>query len=634
MNSGTTDLAFLPLGGTGEIGMNLNLYRCGGKWLAVDCGIGFGGAAHPEVDVMMPDPGFIAERRDQLLGLVITHAHEDHIGAVAWLWPQLRCPVYATPFAAAVLRRKLGEVGLANQVKLHVVPPGGSFELAPFRLQFIQVAHSIPEAQALAIRTPAGNVLHTGDFKLDPDPLIGPRTDEAALTAFAEEGVMAMVCDSTNAMVEGHSGSESEVRRTLAALVRSLRGRIAVTCFASNVARFESIALAAKAAQRSVALVGRSLRNMDAAARECGYLKGIPPFLSEDEANDVDDDHLLLICTGSQGEPRSALARIAIDQHPRIELGEGDTILFSSRVIPGNERAIHTVQDNLVRRGVRLMTDDDHSIHVSGHPARDELRRLYRVVKPKLSVPVHGEWRHLSAHAALAQEAGIPAMLLEDGDILSLAPVAAGGERQRAGRAPGRRWRAVGAAGRHRDGRAAADAVQRYRHRLHRGRRGRARARHATRVGPRLAGWRRQGHRAHRRRARRGDGGPAGADPSRRRGPRRCRQGGAAAGARASAAEATAGGRASAAGVSHAHPYRHRPVFRHLVDRAVRGAAAGHEAGCGRRFPDRLARHTGTPAASAQGADHDGRGRGGLAGDLADGGERLDQFPQRLAGSA
>ena len=422
MDATTSDLAFVPLGGTGEIGMNLNLYRCGGKWLAVDCGIGFGGAEHPEVDVMMPDPAFLAERRDRLVGLVITHAHEDHIGAVAWLWPQLRCPVYATPFAATVLRRKLGEVGLVNQVKITVIPPGGSFDLLPFRLQFIRVAHSIPEAQALVIRTPAGIVLHTGDFKLDPDPLIGPRTDEAALKALGDEGVLAMVCDSTNAMVEGHSGSEADVRRTLAALIRSLRGRVAVTCFASNVARFESVAMAARDAGRSVALVGRSLRNMDAAARENGYLKSIPPFLSEDQANDVDDDHLMMICTGSQGEPRSALARIAMDQHPRIELGEGDTIVFSSRVIPGNERAIHAMQDNLVRRGVRLMTDDDHNIHVSGHPARDELRRLYKLVRPKLAVPVHGEWRHLSAHAALAQEAGIPAMLLEDGDILSLAP--------------------------------------------------------------------------------------------------------------------------------------------------------------------------------------------------------------------
>ena len=421
MSQSANDLAFLPLGGTGEIGMNLNLYRCNGNWLAVDCGIGFGGAAHPEVDVMMPDPVFIAERRDKLVGLVITHAHEDHIGAVAWLWPQLRCPVYATPFAAAVLRRKLGEVGLVNQVKLHTIKTGGSFELAPFKLQFIPVAHSIPEAQALAIRTPFGNILHTGDFKLDPDPLVGPRSDEAALTAFGDEGVLAMVCDSTNAMVEGHSGSEADVRRIMTALIKTLKGRLAVTCFASNVARFETVALAAKAAGRSVALVGRSLRNIDAAARECGYLSGVPPFLSEDEANDIDDDHLMLICTGSQGEARSALARIAQDQHPRIELGEGDTIIFSSRIIPGNERAIHGMQDALVRRGVRVMTDDDHMVHVSGHPARDELRRLYKIVRPKFSVPVHGEWRHLAAHAALAQEAGVPAVLMEDGDILSLA---------------------------------------------------------------------------------------------------------------------------------------------------------------------------------------------------------------------
>ncbi len=422
MTKGANDLAFLPLGGTGEIGMNLNLYRHAGKWLAIDCGIGFGGAAHPEVDVMMPDPSFIAEQRDKLVGLVITHAHEDHIGAVAWLWPQLKCPIYATPFAAAVLRRKLGEVGLVNEAKIHVVQPGGRFQVAPFDLQFIRVAHSIPEAQALAIRTPAGIVLHTGDFKLDPEPLVGPPSDEAALSALGDEGVLAMVCDSTNAMVEGHSGSEAEVRRTMAALIRSIRGRIAVTCFASNVARFETVALAAKAAGRSVALVGRSLRNIDAAARECGYLKGIPPFLSEDAANDVDDDHLLLICTGSQGEARSALARIAADQHPRIELGEGDTIIFSSRIIPGNERAIHAMQDQLVRRGVTVMTDDDHMVHVSGHPARDELRRLYKLVRPQLAVPVHGEWRHLSAHAALAREAGVPAMLMEDGDILSLAP--------------------------------------------------------------------------------------------------------------------------------------------------------------------------------------------------------------------
>jgi len=422
MNRPDVDLAFLPLGGTGEIGMNLNLYRCGGKWLAVDCGIGFGGAEYPEVEIMVPDPAFIADRRDRLVGLVITHAHEDHIGGVAWLWPMLRCPVYATPFAAAVLRRKLAEAQLLAQVPIHVVAPGSAIELPPFSLRLLRVAHSIPESQALAITTPAGIVLHTGDWKLDPDPLIGPPTDEAAFAALGEQGVLAMVCDSTNAMVEGHSGSESEVRRSLAVLIRGLRGRVAVTCFASNIARIESIALAARDAGRSTALVGRSLRNLEAAARECGYLRGVPDFVPEDDAGSIPDDKLLILITGSQGEPRSALARVALDTHARVVLGEGDTVIFSSRVIPGNERAIGTVQDNLVRRGVNLMTDMDHLVHVSGHPARDELRRLYRLVKPRYAVPVHGEWRHLAAHAELAREAGITPLLLEDGDILSLAP--------------------------------------------------------------------------------------------------------------------------------------------------------------------------------------------------------------------
>ena len=402
--------------------MNLNLYRCNGRWLAVDCGIGFGGSENPEVEIMMPDPGFIAERRDKLLALIITHAHEDHIGAVAHLWPQLRCPIYATPFATAVLRRKLGEAGLLNEVRIHTVPPGASIELPPFSLQFMPVSHSIPEAQALVLRTPHGTVLHTGDWKLDREPLTGLPTDEAAFARLGEEGVLAMVCDSTNAMVDGTSGSESDIRESLRELVGTLHGRVAVTCFASNVARVESVALAARDAGRRVALVGRSLRNLEAAARDCGYLRGINSFVSEDEANSIPDDDLLILVTGSQGEPRSALSRIAADTHPNISLGEGDTVIFSSRMIPGNERAIMSVQDGLVRRGVRVITDDDHPVHVSGHPAREELRTLYRLVRPKYSVPTHGEWRHLSAHADLARSCGATPVMLEDGDVLSLSP--------------------------------------------------------------------------------------------------------------------------------------------------------------------------------------------------------------------
>ncbi len=423
MSSNTGDLAFLPLGGTGEIGMNLNAYRCDGRWLLVDCGIGFGGNETPEAEILLPDPGFLVEQAERILGLVITHAHEDHIGAVAHLWPRLRCPVYASPFAGLILRRKLGEAGLSGEVKPKIVPLGGTLELGSFRLQFLRVAHSTPEAQALAIRTPYGNILHTGDWKLDPEPLVGPPTDEEGFAAFGREGVLAMVCDSTNALVEGRSGSEASVRRGLREVVGSIRtGRVAVTCFASNVARVESVALAGLAADRSPCLVGRSLRNLDAAAREVGYLSEIPEFVPESEAGSIPDDNLLILVTGSQGEPRSALARIAADTHPNVSLGEGDTVLFSSRMIPGNERAVGLVQDSLVRRGVRVVTDEDAPIHVSGHPGRLELKRLYDLVRPRYAVPVHGEWRHLAAHAALARELGAEPIMLEDGDILQLRP--------------------------------------------------------------------------------------------------------------------------------------------------------------------------------------------------------------------
>ncbi len=418
----TGDLAFIPLGGTGEIGLNLNVYRCDGALLAVDCGLGFGGPEHPEVEVMVPDPVWLSERRDKLVALVITHAHEDHVGAVAHLWRMLRCPIHCTPFVASVLRRKLGEAGLNGQVEVVVHQPGGRWMLAPFDLEFIRVAHSVPESQALVLRTPHGTVLHTGDWKLDPNPLIGPPTDEEAFARLGAEGVLAMVCDSTNALVEGHSGSEADVRRNLTALIKKLTGRVAVTCFATNLARVESVAKAARAAGRDVALFGRSLRNAEASARECGYLSDSPPFLSEGEAGDVPDSKLVVICTGSQGEPRSAMSKIAADTHPHISLGEGDTVIFSSRMIPGNERAILHVQDELSRAGVEVMTADDHMVHVSGHPARDELKRLYQLVKPKYCVPVHGEWRHMNEHANLAETLGAIAHVIEDGDVLRLAP--------------------------------------------------------------------------------------------------------------------------------------------------------------------------------------------------------------------
>ena len=416
-------LAFLPLGGTGEIGMNLNLYRLGDTWLAVDCGIGFSGNDTPEAEILVPDPTYIVERRKKLAGLVITHAHEDHIGAVAHLWTRLECPIYATPFAATVLRRKLGEARLDHLVPIHVIKCGGRFNVGPFDIEFIPVTHSVPEAQAMAIRTPHGTVVHTGDWKIDPTPLVGPPCDLERLKQIGDEGVLGLVCDSTNVMSPGSSRSEAEVRVGLTELLGTLKGRIAVTCFASNVARVETIAMAAQAVGRKVVLVGRSLRNLDAAARECGYLSGVLPFFSEQEANDLPDDQVVMIITGSQGEPRAALTRIALDIHPNIALGEGDTVIYSSRMIPGNERAIMQVQDNLTRNGVRVVTDKDgYMIHCSGHATSDDVRTMYDLIRPKYAIPTHGEWRHLTAHAALAQEKGIAAILLEDGDILNLAP--------------------------------------------------------------------------------------------------------------------------------------------------------------------------------------------------------------------
>jgi ribonuclease J len=414
-------LYFVPLGGSGEIGMNLNLYAYRDQWLMLDCGVTFGDEEHAGVDVIMPDPAFIVERRDKLLGIVATHAHEDHIGAIPYLWPQLQCPIWATPFTASLLRAKLSEAGLAGKVTINVVPMSGRFEIGPFELELVTLTHSIPEPNAVAIRTPVGTVLHTGDWKLDPDPLVGDVTDEEALIRIGDEGVLAMVGDSTNALVNGTSGSEGDLRETLTELIGRYQGRVAVACFASNVARLSTIAHAARAHGRDVALIGRSLWRMDKAARENGYLADVPRFLTEDEAGYVPSDRILLICTGSQGEPRAALARIAREDHPHIVLEEGDAVIFSSRIIPGNEKAISRLQNGLVRLGVELVTTDDHFVHVSGHPCRAELVRMYQMVRPRVAIPVHGEARHLTAHAELAMECQVnDALIIENGDVVRL----------------------------------------------------------------------------------------------------------------------------------------------------------------------------------------------------------------------
>jgi len=418
----TNALYFVPLGGTGEIGMNLNVYGYGGDWLIIDCGVTFGDDSQPGLEVVMPDPGFIVERRERLLGIVATHAHEDHIGAIPYLWRQLRCPIWATPFTASFLRAKLAETGFADQVKINVVPLSGRFAIGPFDLELITLTHSIPEPNAVALRTPVGTVLHTGDWKFDPDPLIGPTADEAALHRLGEEGVLALVGDSTNALRPGASGSEAELRRSVTDLMGRYDARIAVACFASNVARLETIAHAAHAHGREVALVGRSLWRIDKAARENGYLADLPRFLTEDEAGYIPRDRIVLICTGSQGEPRAALSRIARDDHPHVTLEPGDVVIFSSRIIPGNEKAINRLQNALVRLGVEIVTEEDHFVHVSGHPARDELVRMYQMVRPRIAVPVHGEARHLIAHAELAGECQVQQpLVIQNGDVVRLA---------------------------------------------------------------------------------------------------------------------------------------------------------------------------------------------------------------------
>jgi ribonuclease J len=422
-----SELVFAPLGGLGEIGMNCALYGYGPanarQWLMVDLGVAFAGDDLPGVDLIMPDLSFIEKAKKNLVGIVITHAHEDHIGALAELWPELGAPVYMTRFAAGLAEaRRLGEPG-APKIPLKVVAQGEKVAIGPFGVEFIGVAHSIPESTALAIRTPLGLVVHTADWKVDPSPIIGAPTDEARLKALGDEGVLALVCDSTNVLREGESPSERDVAKTLTWLIGEAKGRVVVTTFASNVARLRSAAEAGFAVGRQVCILGRAIERVVAVARDCGMLDGVPPLLGMDAFDRLPRDKILALATGSQGEPRAALARMAADEHPTAELSAGDTVIFSSRTIPGNEKAVGKIINAFVTAGVEVITDRTALVHVSGHPRRAEMAKMYAWVRPKIAVPAHGEPLHLTEHAAFAKAQGVPQVLRAfDGDLIRLAP--------------------------------------------------------------------------------------------------------------------------------------------------------------------------------------------------------------------
>lgn len=422
------ELTFTPLGGVGEIGMNLSLYGLGNKqqrsFLAVDLGVSFGDEEHlPGIDLVLPDIRFLIKERKNLVGLVLTHAHEDHFGAIIDLWPKLECPIYATAFSAALFEAKCQSERNPPKIPVTVVPSGARIDIGPFNVEFVPVAHSIPESHALAIRTEIGTVLHTGDWKIDPTPVLGPPTDEKRLREIGDEGVLALVGDSTNAVREGRSPSETEVAKALAAIIGAAKGRVAVTTFASNVARIQAVAEAAYECGREVVLVGRAMERVVQVAKECGYLKGLPAFRSMEVYGHLPVDKVVALCTGSQGEPRAALARIAKDEHPEVTLNKGDCVIFSSRTIPGNERTVSAIINSLVSRGIEIITDRTHLVHVSGHPRQDELREMISWVRPQVLVPVHGEALHLSEHAKLARAAGVPRVVIcRDGNVVRLGP--------------------------------------------------------------------------------------------------------------------------------------------------------------------------------------------------------------------
>ncbi len=433
------EFVFLPLGGSGEIGMNMNLYGFGPpnarKWIMIDCGVMFGDLSTPGVELICADPTFIMEERENLLALILTHGHEDHIGAVGLLAPDFKCPVYATAFTAKLVESKLEERGA--KIDMRVIDLGARLTIGPFDIEFVTLTHSIPEPNGVIIRTPLGMALHTGDWKIDPEPTLGPVTDSPTLKAIGDAGVLVMICDSTNVLSKGESGSEMRVKESLTKIIAKQTGRVAVTTFASNVSRVVSICAAAKAADRSVCLLGRSMLRIVGAARDVGILPEGVSFVEPQEAGFLPKEHVLYLCTGSQGEPRAALSRIARDDHRDLVLTEGDTVIFSSKIIPGNEREIFTLINDLVELGVHIITEKDAFTHVSGHPNREELRKMYEWVRPKYAIPVHGEARHLEAHAEFAMTLGVKdAIAPRNGDLIRLAP----GEPAVIDEAPAGRW--------------------------------------------------------------------------------------------------------------------------------------------------------------------------------------------------
>ncbi|NYT39946.1 ribonuclease J [Sphingomonas sp. R-74633] len=426
------ELLFLALGGSGEIGMNVNLYGCQGKWLMVDCGITFGDANYPGIDVILPDLQFIEERLDDLIGIVLTHGHEDHIGALPYLAGDLGVPLYATPFTAGLIRGKLEEEGIEEKVELNVVDEEGPFNLGPFRITYTPLAHSIPEGNAVLIETPYGNIFHTGDWKLDDSPALGGASTAAELTAIGDKGVLALVCDSTNVFNPEASGSEGAVREGLDQVIGAAKGRVLVTTFASNAARLQTLGEVARDTGRELCVAGRSLDRIIRVAKATGYLRDFPETIDFDTAMDLPPNKVLIVATGGQGEPRAALNRIAEGSHV-LKVHEGDTVVFSSRQIPGNEIAIGRIMNTLAGKGVELITDRQAFIHVSGHPGRPELAEMYKWIRPEIVVPVHGEVRHMYEQARFALEQGVPQSIRQvNGDIIRLAP----GKPHKIGEAP------------------------------------------------------------------------------------------------------------------------------------------------------------------------------------------------------